>query len=72
MVYETYVANHWTVKVMNNECQEMANEIRTSYVTIEKRQTVFFGHIVERKTMKITIVTGKINGRLREMILSGL
>jgi hypothetical protein len=67
----------WTAKVTNNDCLEMANESRTLYANIRRRQTLFFGHIMRRDALENIVTTGKIDGRRgrgrpREMMIDGL
>ena len=50
----------WTARVTNNDCLKEANETRTLYTTIRKRQTTFFGHVMRRETLENIVTTGKI------------
>ena len=66
-----------TARVNNDDCLEMANESRTLYTAIRRRQTKFFGHVMRRGALENIVTTGKINGRRgrgrpREMMLDGL
>lgn len=41
----------------------MANESRTLYKIIKKKQTWFFGHIIRRDTLKNNVMTGNMTGK---------
>ena len=47
----------WTARVTNNDCLKEANETRTLYTTIGKRQTAFFGHVVRREALENIVTT---------------
>ena len=67
----------WTARVTNIDCLKEANETKTLYTTIRKRQTAFFGHVMRRDALENFVTTGKFEGkrsrgRPREMMLDGL
>ena len=67
----------WIARVTNNDCLKEANETRTLYTTIRRRQTAFFGHVMRREALENIVTTGKTKGkrdrgRPREIMLDGL
>lgn len=43
-----------------------------SFICINEKETVFFGHIMERGTWESNVTTGKIRGGPREIMLDGI
>jgi hypothetical protein len=66
-----------TAKALKKIKLQRTNETRTLIKGIKKRQSHLFGHIIRKKVIEYTVITGKISGkrergRQREKILDGL
>ncbi|GFO09658.1 endonuclease-reverse transcriptase, partial [Plakobranchus ocellatus] len=67
----------WTAKKTNERVLNEANNRRSLFKTIRKRQAIFLGHVMRRGNLEHLVTTGKFEGkrsrgRQREKIMDGL